>query len=227
MKKVGIICAVEDELQPFLQHIEDDVITEKSMLGFHEGKINGIPVVALYCGVCKVNAALATQILIDTFSVDVIINSGTAGGIDKSLKLFDTIISTQVAYHDVEEWILRDYHPRLTSIYFNADESLLNIAKRISEKFDNVHFGRMVTGEQFIEGNMHDSIREKFSPLSADMETASIAHVCYVNKIPYISVRTLTDTPSQSGLENFEENVKQASIVSKDIVLAFLRELKK
>lgn len=227
MQKIGILCAGDEELKPFLSHIENLVETEKAMLKFYEGDINGVSIVALYSGVCKVNAAIATQILIDNYCVDAIINAGTAGGMDKNINLFDTIISTQVAYHDVDDGILTEFHPWLSTIYFNADEDLLNMARKIGNKFSNVYFGRMVTGEQFIEGKARDRINQKYSPLSVDMETASVAHVCYVNTKPFISVRSITDTEAYSGVEKFEENCRQASIIAKDFVLELLAELNK
>ena len=88
-------------------------------------------------------------------------------------------------------------------------------------------FGRMATGEQFITEEHRLEINRKYAPLSVDMETGSIAHVCYVNRIPFLSVRTLTDTAVHSGTENFERNCSQASAISKDFVLSLLRELYK
>ncbi len=227
--KVGIICAGDSELEPFLNHVQNCTATKKAMLKFYEGKINNISVVALYSGVCKVNAAVAAQILIDSFSVNTIISAGTAGGIEKTVKVFDTIISTQLAYHDVADDILVEFHPWLPSIYFNADEKLLAAAKKMVQNQAVNHpviFGKMVTGENFIDKNMREIINKKYAPLSVDMESASIAHVCYVNNIPFISIRTITDTASHSGVENFEQNCSKASVISKDIVLAFLKELK-
>ena len=227
--KVGIICAGDSELEPFLNHVQNCTATKKAMLKFYEGKINNISVVALYSGVCKVNAAVAAQILIDSFSVNTIISAGTAGGIEKTVKVFDTIISTQLAYHDVADDILVEFHPWLPSIYFNADEKLLAAAKKMVQNQAVNHpviFGKMVTGENFIDKNMREIINKKYAPLSVDMESASIAHVCYVNNIPFISIRTITDTASHSGVENFEQNCDKASIISKDIVLAVLEELK-
>ncbi|MCB8566119.1 5'-methylthioadenosine/adenosylhomocysteine nucleosidase [Fusobacterium ulcerans] len=227
--KVGIICAGDSELEPFLNHIHNCHITEKAMLKFYEGEINNIPVVVLYSGVCKVNAAVAAQILIDSYSVDIIISAGTAGGMEKTIKIFDTVISTQLAYHDVADDILVEFHPWLPSIYFNADEKLLAATKKIVQNQAVNHpviFGKMVTGESFIDKNMREIINKKYAPLSVDMESASIAHVCYVNNIPFISIRTITDTASHSGVENFEQNCDKASIISKDIVLAVLEELK-
>lgn len=85
--KIGIICAGDEELAPFLPLINECKITEKAMLKFYAGQIDGLEVVALFSGVCKVNAAIASQLLIDVFCVDMIINSGTAGGMGADTKL--------------------------------------------------------------------------------------------------------------------------------------------
>lgn len=226
--KVGIICAGDEELAPFLPLIENCKITEKSMLKFYEGKINDVEVVTLYSGVCKVNAAIATQILIDTFSVNIIINSGTAGGMDPHLEIFDTVISTEVEYHDVAPEILTEFHPWLEKSSFAADEELLNLSKNSIKKLNlpyKIYFGKMVTGESFITDEGRQEINEKFIPLTVDMESASVAHVCYVNKIPFISIRTITDTQNHKGIEHFEANCKNASEISKDITIALLSEL--
>ena len=226
--KVGIICAGDTELAPFLPIVDDCKITEKAMLKFYEGTIHGIEVVTMFSGVCKVNAAIASQILIDTYQVDCIINAGTAGGMNSELEIFDTVISTEVAYHDVEAEILTEFHPWLDSIYFKANQALLNLSKKVVAKMngDNkVFWGRMVTGEAFITDEGRQKINELFNPLSVDMETASIAHVCHVNNIPFISIRSITDTETHSGSEYFEENCEKASIIAKDITVALLEEI--
>ena len=228
-KKVGIICAGDREVAPVLRYLEKASISEKAMLKVHEGTINGVHVAALYSGVCKVNAAVATQILIDTYGCEIIINAGTAGGMDEKLKIFDTVVSEEVAYHDVGAGILTEFHPWLESIYFKADEALLALARKTAEKFgaeNKVAFGRMVTGEKFIEDNRRDHINDKFSPLSVDMETGSVAHVCYVNKIPFISIRTITDTADHSGQKEFEKNCDIASEISAEFVKCMLGEMK-
>jgi len=218
------------ELEPFLPHIQDTKITKKAMLSFYEGMINGVDIVALFSGVGKTNAAIATQILIDAFKVDVIINAGTAGGMHEDLELFDTLISTEAAYHDLHEGILTEFHPWMPSIYFKADETLIRLSKKAIEQLeseDKVYYGRMVTGERFIEDDGRREINALFDPLSADMETASIAHVCYVNRVPYIAIRTITDTATHAGVDHFEKNCPRASMISKDIVLFLLEEIKR
>lgn len=226
--KIGIICAGDREVAPFIPMMSDIKITKKAMLTFYEGTIEGIHITTLFSGVCKVNAAIATQILIDTYGCNIIINSGTAGGMNNSLNIFDTVISTEVAYHDVDEHSLTEFHPWLDSIYFKADKELLALAKKVHNKRKTTHkeiFGRMVTGEQFIIEENRNSINDKYSPLSVDMETASIAHVCYVNSIPFIAIRSITDTASHSGTDSFEQNCQKASQISANFVRDILREM--
>ncbi len=228
--RVGIICAGDREVAPFIPIVDECRIIEKAMLKFYEGKINGVETVALFSGVCKVNAAIATQILIDSFKVDAIINAGTAGGMNPKLSLFDTVISTEVAYHDVSPNILTEFHPWMETAYLQADNKLVELSKvavgRLQEKY-KVFWGRMVTGETFIVDEGRQAINDTYSPLTVDMETASIAHLCYVNQIPFISVRTVSDTAEHSGTGSFEENCDKASVISKDITLALLDEMKR
>ena len=220
MKKIGIICAVERELAPYLKVIENEIISQNAMLTFHEGKINGVCVVMLFCGVCKVNAAIATQLLIDKYYVDCVIVSGTAGGMDAEVKLFDTVISTEVCYHDVKDEILTEYHPWLKNPHFNAAEELLLCFKKALN--DTVHFGRIATGEAFIDTHGRQEINDLLKPLCVDMETAAVAHVCYVNGIPFIAVRSISDTESESGTATFDENCKAASEKSFQTVMSAL-----
>lgn len=226
--KAGIVCAGDDELAPFLPIIRDRKETEKAMLRFYGGKIRGLEVAAVFSGVCKVNAAIASQILIDSFSVDMIINPGTAGGMNPKLKVFDTVISTEVSYHDVAPDILTEFHPWMKSVFFEADQELVELSKTAVGKMHpagKVFWGRMVTGESFITQQGRKEINDRFAPLTADMETAAIAHVCHVNRIPFISVRCITDTAEHSGIGSFEDNCTRASVIAKDITLALINEL--
>lgn len=226
MSLVGIICASDTELEPFLKYINFVKITKKSMLEFYEGAIDNVKVVAVYSGVCKVNAAVATQILIDFFGVDIVINAGTAGGMNEQVELFDTVVGEFTAYHDVADDILTEFHPWLKSIYFKADDRLLEIIKELKDTLSHpILFGKIVTGEKFITDEGRNSINKKFNPLAVDMETASIAHVCYVNNIPFISIRTITDTVTHKGIENFEKNCEHASYISSNIVVSVINKL--
>ena len=198
--RIGIICAGDEELAPFLPLINNCKITEKAMLKFYAGQIEGAEVVALFSGVCKVNATIAAQLLIE------------------------------VCYHDVAPDILTEFHPWMKSVFFTADPRLINLSKAAVDKLmpsEKVVWGRMVSGEPFITDDGRQKICNKFAPLTVDMETAGIAHVCYVNGIPFIAIRCVTDTAEHSGIGNFDENCAEASAIAKDITVALLREIRK
>ena len=225
--KIGIVCAAEKELAPFLPQIEGIKISEKAMLKFYEGSIGSTEVAAVVSGVCKVNAAIATQILIDSFGVSAVINTGTAGAVDEKLHIFDTVVATECCYHDVADDILTDFHPWMKSVFFESAPYLLEKAKLAVKKAElsNVFFGRMVTGEAFITDEGREQIIKKFAPLSVDMETAAVAHVCYVNRIPFLAVRCITDTAVYSGCDNFEKNCAKASEIAAELTMEIVKEL--
>jgi len=229
MMRIGIIGPTENEIIPFIKNIELKGQSNHAMLSFYTGVYENIEVVALFCGVCKVNAAIATQILIDKYNVTHIIVVGVAGAIEKTLKIGDTVISTKLSYHDVDDGILTEYHPFMESVFFDADNFLLKICQNIINKYvfkQNIHFGKIVTGEAFISDQGRTQIVTKYEPLCVDMESASIAHVCYANNTPFIAIRTISDTEEHSGVEVFEENCVSSALNSIDFLKKVLKELR-
>ena len=226
--RIGIIGPSEDEILPFIEQMVNKKVESNAMLKFYIGKFNNIDVVALYCGVCKVNAAIATQILIDKFNVTNIILTGVAGAIDSRLNIGDTVISTEVAYHDVGDGILTEYHPWMDSIYFKCDSSLLTLSRRVLVENifpQKIYFGKIVTGEAFISKKGRRAIIEKYNPLCVDMETASIAHVCYVNNTSFIAIRSITDTESECGTDVFETNCESVAKNSINVLIKILMSI--
>lgn len=226
--KIGILCPSDTELAPFLPHLQNGKTDEAAMLTFHEGTLVGLPCVCLYSGVGKGNAALSAQLLIDRFRPDAVICAGVAGALDDSLRCFDIVISEALAYHDMADDILTEFHPWMPSPFFHADESLLSAARASAQAYPAgaVRFGVCVTGEAFIEGGeVRASIQRRFSPLSVDMESAAFAHACYVNRVPFLAVRTVTDAASEGSAEVFEDHVERASQIAADFVLNMLEGL--
>ncbi|MBC5629425.1 5'-methylthioadenosine/adenosylhomocysteine nucleosidase [Clostridium sp. NSJ-6] len=226
--RVGVIGPSEDEIHSFIDECDTMKKETIAMLTFYTLRYSDIEVVALYSGVCKVNAAIAAQILIDKFDVTHIIVTGVAGAINNDLSIGDTVISTKVAYHDVAEEILTEYHPWMENIFFEADNNLIGLCKKVidTEEFSQkILFGKIVTGEAFITDNGRKEIIDRFNPLCVDMETASIAHVCYVNGIPFIAIRSITDTGEESGVETFERNCVFASKNSIEILKRLLETI--
>ena len=225
MKKAGILCASDTELAPFLKVMEVSRVTEKAMLKFYEGRIQGIPAVAAYSGVCKVNAAVAAELLIEVYGADAVINAGAAGGIDPQIQVFDTVVAERAVYHDVAKDILTEFHPWMPSVYFSSDEDLLSAARKYAGTARHpVVFGTIATGEAFIENEGRERLRRRYAPLAADMETAGAAHVCYVNQVPFLAVRTVTDTDEESGAEAFERNCERACEIAAEVTAGLLRE---
>ena len=213
----AILCAAEEELAPFLPHLAEEQRLSRAMLTLHIGRIGGLRMVL---------AALTLQTVLDTVSPDFVLNAGTAGGRSPALGLFETAVTTECAYHDVGEDILTNYHPRLPSVWFASDPDLLAACRRAAERAPGrVHFGRTVTGEAFITDEGRAEINARFVPLTVDMETAAMAHVCYVNRVPFAAIRSVTDTADHSGIGTFEENCARAAAVSAAVVLDVLREL--
>ena len=228
VKTIGILCASDTELVPFLARMKTAQKMEKAMLTFYSGTLPtvNVKVVAVYSGVCKVNAAVAAQLLIEAFHAEAVINAGTAGGMDERVQLFDTVVAEQTAYHDVAGDILTEFHPWMQSVYFQADERLLAAARTYSRTAEHpVLFGKIVTGEQFITDENREKINAAFAPLAVDMESASVAHVCHVNGVPFLAVRTVTDTAAHSGAENFERNCEQASEIAAKAVVGILEQI--
>lgn len=215
--KIGIICALDAELTPFVPHIKNVTTSTTAMLTFYTGHIEDTPVVAVKCGVGKASAAIATQILIGQYGATAVINAGSAGGIDTKLNIFDAVVCTQSANHDAEEGTFSG------DTLFVACETLVATAKKAAANLQhNTHFGKMVTGDKFIDDEGRDSIIEKHNPLTVDMETASIAHACHVNAIPYISIRAISDTAATPGMSNFMKNLDRAAVIAKDITVELI-----
>ena len=222
--KVGILCAGDREVVPFVPMLEKLRVSEKAMLKIYEGTIEGVEAAVLFSGVCRVNAAIAAQILIDGCGCGAIINAGTAGGMDPSVGLLDIVVGTEAVYHDVEVDVLAEFLPMEELRVFRADEGLLALARKTAEDFERpVHFGRMATGEKFITDDGRDEINARFMPLAVDMETAAIAHACRRNQIPFIAVRSITDTADDSGDGAFWKYLDTASANAAEFVRRMLK----
>ena len=223
--KIGIIGPCDFEIQPFIAEMIDLKVDTHAMLDFYLGKYRNIDIVAVRCGICKVNAAIATQLLIDKYDVDQVIVTGVAGAIDEDLKIFDTVICSEVAYHDVSDEILTKYHPKLEGLYFSTSKDLSCKITSASADDDSVSTGKMVTGEIFITENGRKEIIEKYNPMCVDMETGSIAHVCHVNKMPFAAIRSMSDSPQESGEDVFAKYCGDAALKSIKVLKRYLDAL--
>jgi adenosylhomocysteine nucleosidase len=154
--------------------------------------------------------------------------TGVAGALSRQLEIGDTVISSEVAYHDVAPGILTGYHPWMEDIYFRADAELLRLCESAANSIsisNKCYIGRIITGEAFITHNERKSLIENFNPLCVDMESASVAHTCYVNNIPFIVIRSMSDNADENGSETFENNMEKAALNSIGLVEELIKKL--
>lgn len=193
---VGVIIALDREYQR---------LTE--LLGGSEGVVAGNHIVLRHSGVGKVNAALGTQRLINECNPDCIINNGVAGGLDASLHVMDVVVSKELVYHDV--WCGDDNAKgQIQGLpeRFKGDERLLKIATGL-DCGHPIYAGLICTGDQFVTNDSHlHEIKSNFPDgLAVDMESAAIAQTCYLNNVPFLAVRFISDVPSEA--KDYEEHV--------------------
>jgi adenosylhomocysteine nucleosidase len=185
---------------------------------FCQGTMNDKELVVVRCGIGKVNAAVCTQILIDRFEVDCIINTGVAGGLHPDINIGDIVISSDTVEHDMDASAVgnpRGEIPRMNKTYFEADEKLVAVAKAAAQNLEGDHkvvIGRVASGDQFISSiKVKEDIYSTFTAYCAEMEGAAIAHTCYLNQIPFVIIRAISDKADHSADVNFEEFVYVAA----------------
>lgn len=229
-KKVGIIGAMSVELELLKSKLEENpAVTKAGGMTFTEGKINGISVVLVQSGVGKVNAALCAQRLILKFGCTHIINTGIAGAMASGLKVLDFVASTDAVYHDMDATgfgYKKTEIPQMKCSDFPADGKMLEAARFAFKEFPAEHklvFGRIATGDQFISDKEKKSaIQETCSPACVEMEGAAVAHACWINEIPFVIIRCMSDMADDDGESIYSFNENEAASLSGSLVLSML-----
>ncbi|MBP0977181.1 MAG: 5'-methylthioadenosine/adenosylhomocysteine nucleosidase [Oscillospiraceae bacterium] len=225
MNTIGIIGAMPSELADIRNTLKDAEIKRISGFDFYINEVSGKKVINACCGIAKVNAALCAQVLIDNFRPDAVINAGIAGGMDSSIKVCDIVVSNEVLPHDLDLHFLKDYPPYCG--IFKADEKLIETAVNTCTKQGVKSFvGRIVSGEAFITDTaVKNGIKEKFDPFAVDMESAAVGHCAYLNEVPFVSVRCISDNADDEGAMSFDEFEKIAARRVADVVLEMVEVL--
>lgn len=232
MSKIGIIGAMELEVEELKSKMSVANIVKKAGMEFYEGNLNGASAVIVRSGVGKVNAALCVQILADDFNVTHIINTGVAGSLNAKLDIGDILISKDAIHHDVDATIF-GYQlgevPQLGVREFVADEALANLAKVSCEEVNpDIHaiIGRVVSGDQFISSKeVKNNLITNFQGDCAEMEGASIAHGAYLNNIPFVIIRAISDKADDSAEMDYPVFEKAAAIHSAKLVEAMVAKI--
>ena len=203
---IGIIGAMDTEVAKLKELMTDVTIIQKASMEFYQGNLNGAAAVVVRAGVGKVNAACCTQALIDQFPVSCVINTGIAGSLQAKIDIGDIVLSTDAVEHDMDVAAL-GYQPGkipdMEVSAFAADDRLRQIAKESCEKVNpdiHVYEGRVVTGDQFISSKEKKAwLTDTFDGCCAEMEGAAIAHAAYLNQIPFLVVRAISDKADDSA----------------------------
>lgn len=226
----GIIAAMKEEMQEIkniMTEIEEIKIKE---LVFFRGKINNSKIILVEAGIGKVNAARVTQMLIDKFDIQVIINVGSAGGANDELRIGDIVIGKRLVQHDFD--ITAFGHPKgyINNIgqYVESDAKLISkmeeTISKISQNEFKIKIGTIASGDIFCtEPKMKDKIRTKFNADAIEMEGAAIAQVCKLNQIPFIIIRSLSDNPDGKNEITFDQFLEKASKRCAEIIEKFLK----
>ncbi len=219
MNTIAIIGAMPSELADIRAILGEAEVKHISGFDFYINRRGNKTLVNACCGIAKVNAAVCAQVMTDNFKPDCIINTGIAGGMNPEVKVCDIVISTEVLPHDLDLHFLNDYPPYCG--IFKADEKLIETAEKVCGEFGvNSFRGRIVSGEAFISSSeVKQDILERLDPYAVDMESAAVGHCCFLNKLPYVSVRCISDNADDEGAMSFDEFEKIAAKRVAEIVL--------
>lgn len=229
MKKIGIIGAMELEVETLKSKVINPTITEKAGMKFYDGMLNGANVVIVQCGIGKVNAALCVQILADLFHVTHLINTGVAGSLNAKLDIGDILVSQDALHHDIDVRVFGyplGEVPQMGCREFPADSHMISIAMESCAKVNpDIHCisGRVVSGDQFIsDKTVKDHLISEFQGDCVEMEGASIAHGAYLNKLPFVIIRAISDKADDSAemdYPSFERAAaKHSALLVEDMV---------
>jgi len=229
--KVGIIGAMEQEVAILRSQMSNVEVLSLAGCEFHAGTLAGKQVILTLSGIGKVAAAVATTLLLERFSPDCVINTGSAGGFDPALNVGDLVISSEVRHHDVDVTAF-GYElgqvPRMPAA-FVADPHLVKLAQSAVAQVPKLHCkqGLICTGDQFMcDPARIDKARADFPGMAAvEMEGAAIAQVCYQFHVPFVVIRSLSDIAGKESPHTFEAYLETAALHSSELVLAMLSRM--
>ncbi|ELY4544064.1 5'-methylthioadenosine/S-adenosylhomocysteine nucleosidase [Cronobacter sakazakii] len=228
--KAGIIGAMEEEVTLLRDKIDNRQPLNIAGCEIYTGTLNGVDVALLKSGIGKVSAAMGATLLLEHCKPDVIINTGSAGGLAPSLKVGDIVVSDEVRYHDADVTAFGYEYGQMAGCpaAFKADEKLIAAAQETIEKL-NLHAvrGLVVSGDAFINGSVNlAKIRHNFpQAIAVEMEATAIGHVCHNFGVPFVVVRAISDVADQQSHLSFEEFLAVAAKQSSLMVETLLTSL--
>ena len=224
---LGIIGAMDEEILEIKNALTDVSVETVTGMDFYRGKVNGKEVVVVRSGIGKVNAAVCSQVLVDRFGVEAIVNTGIAGSLRAEINIGDIVLSTDSVQHDMDATGFgypAGQIPRMDTFAFPADEKLLNLAKECCARVNpdiQTFTGRVVSGDQFIsDKGKKQWLTETFDGSCTEMEGAAIAQVCYLNHIGCLIIRAISDKADDSANMDYQEFEAKAIRHSVKLLLA-------
>lgn len=218
MKQIGIIVAMQEEQNAIEKVMKKSEEKEIKGIKFKLGKIDKKDCILVQCGVGKVNAARVTQMLMDYFEIEYVINLGSAGALEPNLDIGDIVIGEKLIQHDFD--ITAFGHPKgyITDIGHEISSNLQLIERfeKTITKLANAEYkiqkGIIASGDIFCtEMKMKEKIHHKFNAKCVEMEGAAIAQVCYLNQVPFLVIRSISDSPNGNNAITFDQYLELAS----------------
>lgn len=228
--KIGILVAMEEEIKRLKEEITDETVTTIANQTFYDGVLHNKPVTVVRSGIGKVNASIATTLLIQEFKVDAVINTGSAGGIGEGLTIGDLVISTELAYNDTDNRDIGYTFGQIPQMppRFPADQLLQTMIEKAATNVEwPVQSGLVVTGDTFISSEEQIVQIKEFFPevLVTEMEGAAVAQTCLQFNIPCAVIRAVSDTADEEAEVTFDEFVVMAGKHSAELVMELVKEM--
>lgn len=230
--KIGIIGAMEVEVKHIKETMEITRVVNKASMEFCEGTYVGKEVVVVRSGIGKVNAAICAQILVDVFAVDIIINTGIAGGISDAVEIGDIVISKDVLHHDMDATgfgYALGVIPQMECSTFVADQELVALASQVCEELNTdirTHVGRVVTGDQFISSKEKKAwLKDTYDGFCAEMEGVAIAQVAFLNQVKFVIIRAISDKADSTACDDYPQFEAKAASHAIALVNGMLAKL--
>ena len=229
---IGIIGAMDEEVSKVKAQMRDVEIKPIAGMDFYKGTMCHKETVVVRSGIGKVNAAVCSQILADQYHVTAIINTGIAGSLRNEINIGDVVLSTDALHHDMDASGFGypvGQIPSMDVLSFPADKHLLEVAQSCCEKAVpgiGVHTGRIVSGDQFISDKQKKQwLTDTFDGYCTEMEGAAIAQAAYLNNIPFLIIRAISDKADDSAEMDYAEFEAAAIRNSVKLLTAMIQEL--
>ena len=231
---LGIIGAMDEEVAKIKECLEDCSIEDCAGMKFYRGILRGTPAVVVRSGIGKVNAAVCTQILVDRYHVDAVINTGIAGSLRSEINIGDIVLSTDMVQHDMDATGFGypvGQIPQMDRFSFPADEDLRKLAQTCCQKVNSdilTWSGRVVSGDQFISDKAKKQwLVDSFQGSCTEMEGAAIAQAAWLNQVPVLIIRAISDKADDSANMDYQTFEAQAIQHSVNLLLAMAEQMGK